>query len=87
MLATYLAFCIALRHLCQIHRVSVVSWWRSEKRNDQVGGLPESRHRDGIGADLEPDADENPDDVEKTARSLGLQVARTARSFHVEMDP
>lgn len=87
MLATYLAFCLAVRSLCAVRRVSVVSWWRTTKRNDSVGGLPESRHLDGIGADIVPDDDEDPDDVEKTARALGLQVHRSARSFHIELDP
>jgi hypothetical protein len=85
--APYLDFCLAIRALALIHRVSVVSWWRTEIRNRAEGGIVDSRHLDGLGADLIPDATENRANIITTARSLGLQVVDEGDHIHIELDP
>jgi len=86
-LALYLEFCIAIRSLTRLHRVSVTSWWRSHEHNRNERGLPGSRHLDGVGADLILDQNEDRAAVMKTARSLGLQVVDERDHLHVELDP
>lgn len=83
----YAAFAMAIRELCSAHDVSVTSWWRTRARNDHVGGLPNSRHLDGIGADIELDPGQDRADVIATARALGLQVVDEGDHIHVELDP
>lgn len=86
-LATYLTFCLQVRALQERRRFSVVSWWRSAQRNASVGGLVNSRHLDGTGADLLPDPDEDHAGLIEDARALGLQIDARGPSIHIELDP
>lgn len=83
----YVGFCVLIRELAHRHNVSVTSWWRTEKRNADVGGLVNSRHLDGVGADAVPDPGEDRDAVIASARALGLQVVDEGDHLHLELDP
>lgn len=83
----YLEVCLAVRTLCQLHRLSVTSWWRSPARNKSVGGTRNSRHLMGLGVDLVPDVGESRAEVMATARKLGLQVVDEQDHIHIELDP
>lgn len=85
--ALYVAFCVLIRDVCRLHRVSVISWWRSEKHNADVGGIEGSRHLEGIGCDAVPDPGEDRAAVIDTARTLGLQVVDEGDHLHFELDP
>jgi hypothetical protein len=78
---------MCVRALALLHHVSVVSWFRTELRNRAEGGLVDSRHLDGLGADVIPDPSENRADIITTARSLGLQVVDEGDHIHIELDP
>jgi len=55
--------------------VTLTSWWRSQARNDDVGGAQLSQHLLGLAIDLVgPDEDE----AERRLRALGFVVIRHA---------
>ena len=63
--------------LCAIYDASVTSGVRSEKRNAQVGGAPQSRHmlKYGRAADLVPDDPEYLEEMVENAYRLGFDYA------------
>lgn len=84
--ARYLHFCQLVHFLCRAYSASITSWWRTEQRNHDKGGLENSYHLEGLAADLEPD---NPDDRDRlaiAARALDLDAAIEADHVHIEDD-
>lgn len=84
--ALYFTFCIYIRTIASNYNVTVTSWWRSHKRNRDVGGSPTSFHLEGLGADLVPDDPADRPAIIATARSLGLQAVDEGDHIHVELD-
>lgn len=84
--ALYLTFCLHVRALAEQFNISVISWWRTEKRNADVGGHAQSFHLEGLGADLVPDDPTDIPAITDEARARGLQVSPKAGALHVELD-
>lgn len=62
---------------------SVTSWWRTVKRNQEVGGVPNSKHLSGLAIDLVLD---NPSDNQafiQAAQGLGLFVLDEGDHIHI----
>ena len=83
----YLALCLALARLATTRRISVTSWWRTDRHNEKVGGLTNSRHLIGLGVDIVLDPGEDRAAVIADARELGLQVVDEGDHVHLELDP
>jgi hypothetical protein len=70
--------------LCLIFDCSETSGFRTEKRNELVGGAPNSRHLVGLGRDIVPDDPSRTDDVCQAARRLGLWVLVEGDHIHLQ---
>lgn len=64
---------------------SATSWWRTARRNADVGGHPQSRHLDGLGVDLVVDPGQDPDELLAVARSLGLHALDEGDHIHLQL--
>ena len=72
--------------LCLIHKGSIVSWGRTEKRNKMVGGHPKSRHKLFLAVDIICDDREHRDSLFKAAYKAGLfgYKRRSATGLHLQ---
>lgn len=84
--ARYVAFCLLIEHLCNAHHASVISWWRTKKRNHAVQGHARSFHLEGLAADLVADDPPRQRALIADAKRLGLQVSPKKLGVHVELD-
>lgn len=67
--------------LGQLPGVTITSWFRSPRKNVEVGGVRTSLHLIGWGWDLVPDTDANANKV----RRLGLQAIREGDHIHAQV--
>lgn len=65
------------------YEFSVTSWWRTEKRNNAVGGLPKSLHIKGLAVDIVLDSTANKAEFEKDANEIGLYVYDEGDHLHL----
>ena len=70
--------------LCLIYDCSETSGFRTDMRNLQVGGAPNSRHKVGLGRDIVPDDPRRTDEVVHAAEKLGLWVLVESDHIHVQ---
>ena len=70
--------------LCLIFDCSETSGFRTEKRNELVGGAPNSRHKVGLGRDLVLDDLARTDEVVHAAEKLGLWVLVEGDHIHLQ---
>jgi hypothetical protein len=63
---------------------STTSWFRSDKHNKDVGGVPHSAHRFGLAVDLVYDTPPNKTDIVEDARRLGLLLIREGDHDHLQ---
>jgi hypothetical protein len=73
--------------ICGRHQCSVTSWFRTEKRNKDVGGHIMSQHQLGLAVDLVPDQDNSEGYWEEVAidcRRLGLVAVVERDHIHVQ---
>ena len=67
--------------LARIPGVTITSWFRSPRKNVEVGGVKTSLHLIGWGWDLVPDDDP----TAKAVRRLGLQAIREGNHIHAQV--
>ena len=79
-------FVVRLIYLLGVHPGRVTSWLRSVTANKAVGGVDESYHLDGCGADLILDHTSRNGAAIATARALGLDAVDEGDHIHVELD-
>ena len=72
--------------LCLRYNGSVTSWIRSPKRNENVGGVPDSLHLVGLAVDVAFDTPEDKEDAHKFAKSMGYDVVPYSGHLHIEYD-
>ena len=70
--------------LCLIYDCSETSGFRTEKRNKAVGGVPNSRHKVGLGRDIVLDVPVRTEEVCRAARRLGLWVLVEDDHIHLQ---
>lgn len=61
---------------------SVTSWWRTVKRNNDVGGLPKSLHLKGLALDIVLDNLEDDEEFKAAAGDLGIHVYKEDDHLH-----
>ena len=64
---------------------SVTSWWRSEKKNIEVGGDPDSLHLVGLAVDVEPDTKKEWYRIIHWAKRLGLKYKEYPKHIHLQI--
>lgn len=69
---------------CQLTHGSVTSWVRSAKRNAEVGGVPDSQHLRGTGADIAYDAPLPLGVRASAAEQVGLQLISERTHDHLQ---
>jgi len=79
-------FVVRLIYLLGVHPGRVTSWLRSVAANKAVGGVVQSHHLDGCGADLILDDTNRNTAAISTARALGLTAIDEGDHLHVELD-
>lgn len=79
-------FAFLISTLVRIYPASVTSWFRTEARNRDVGGHPESLHRIGLAVDLSFERDSDRAAFAQAAQRLGLQCVSESDHLHVEFD-
>lgn len=62
---------------------SVTSWWRTEKRNNEVGGLPKSLHIKGLAIDVVLDSTVDKASFDRDANEIGLYVYDEGDHLHL----
>ena len=85
-LELYLSFCEKIAHLRDEFDFSVTSWWRSPKRNKAVGGVPNSRHVDGLGLDIVLDDVSQEPEVFGRIKELGLKFKNYKDKNHIHLE-
>jgi len=72
--------------LCAVYKGSVISWGRTRKRNEMVGGHPASRHMKFLAVDIICDTREDRDRLYKAAYQSGLHgyKRRSATGMHLQ---
>ena len=63
---------------------SVTSWFRSAKRNAQVGGHPKSKHLVGLGLDIVLDDPKDKPKMVETLRAIGLSALDEGDHLHIQ---
>jgi uncharacterized protein YcbK (DUF882 family) len=81
---TALEFAARVLQLAVAVRLSVTSWIRSPRRNQQVGGVAGSRHLDGCAVDVVLDDPADRPALQRLADRLGLRVLDEADHLHLE---
>lgn len=81
---TYCEFCLIVRSLCRIHKLSVTSWGRTVERNRKAGGLKNSWHLDFMAVDCEPDDRTDATALKEDAEALGLDCVLEVDHVHLE---
>lgn len=62
-------------------KLNVTSWWRSPKKNQDVGGVSNSLHMIGLAWDVTPVTDEN----FASLRNAGLRVIDEGDHLHAQI--
>jgi len=65
------------------YEFSVTSWWRTEKRNDAVGGLSKSLHIKGLAIDVVLDETVDKAAFDRDANEIGLYVYDEGDHLHL----
>jgi uncharacterized protein YcbK (DUF882 family) len=73
-----------IRLLAVLFPLSVTSWLRSRKHNEQVGGVTNSRHLLGLAVDVVLDDTTQTAEFRVLAIQLGLQVIIEEDHVHVQ---
>jgi len=73
-----------LLQICERHNASVTSWKRSKAHNLAVGGRPDSRHLEGLGADLVLDDPHELPLLITHAANLGLAAFWDVDHVHIQ---
>jgi len=73
-----------IRCLAMLFRFSVTSWIRSRKRNDDVGGVADSRHLIGLAVDVVLDDGMQRGEFIVHADMLNLDVIIEGDHLHVQ---
>ena len=84
----YLRVMVLLSKVCMLrtkYNFSVTSWWRTERRNEAVGGIPKSMHLTGDAIDLILDPGEDIEAFETDAAMLGIYVYNEGDHLHLYM--
>lgn len=79
-----LEFAERILQLAVVVDFSVTSWIRSAARNQAVGGVPHSRHRDGCAVDVVLDRREDEPLLRRFVERLGLRVLDEGDHLHLE---
>ena len=66
------------------HGASVTSWFRSDKHNTVVGGVPHSAHHFGLGCDFVYDTPPDAMLLGEDAKRLGLKLIREGDHDHLQ---
>lgn len=74
----------ALMSYCSWANCSITSWYRTPKRNERVGGHPNSRHLVWLGADVAYDEPIPPLTRRKMATTLGLKLVIEGDHDHIQ---
>lgn len=77
-------FCWIIYLLCRVYGLSVTSWGRTEKRNAEVGGVPNSWHLRFLGVDVVPDDPIVFEPLQHLADQLGLELIAEGDHWHIE---
>lgn len=77
-------FAVALVSYCEETGASVTSWKRSVSHNKAVGGVSDSRHLTGLGADVVYDSPLPLTFRLDLARARGLQLIREVDHDHIQ---
>ncbi len=80
-------FAAMLYMLHESHPFSVTSWFRTPRRNAEVGGHPRSRHLDGLAVDLVMDEGVEATEFTKMAKACGLHLVDEGSHIHVQAVP
>lgn len=67
------------------HKLSVVSWGRSEKRNKEVGGVLNSMHRFFLAVDVVLDEGESVGMLAASCARIGLELIEEPESIHIQV--
>lgn len=84
-IADFTTFCHVIRHLGEIHELSVTSWGRTESRNKMVGGHLRSRHMDWMAVDVVPDDWDKHAEIMEDAGRLGLKAINEGDHIHLQV--
>lgn len=79
-------FAFLINTLTTIYPASVTSWFRTEARNRDVGGSPDSLHQIGLAVDLIFQRESDRASFTQAAKRLGLQCVFEGDHLHVEFD-
>lgn len=77
-------FAESVREFCALTGGSITSWIRSQTHNTAVGGVPQSAHRYGLGADVVYDQAQDAIVATDTAKRLGLRLIREGDHDHLQ---
>lgn len=80
-------FASDINYLAIKHSFSVTSWFRTSKRNEQVGGVRGSFHLFGLAVDCVLDNILDRSEFVKDARSIGLVVVPEIDHIHLQFSP
>jgi Peptidase M15 len=74
-----IVFCV-----CKIFGGSITSWVRSDARNKSVGGVVNSKHKDGLAVDIVLDDPKNNDPCINALRACKLRAFWDKDHIHAE---
>lgn len=77
-------FALRLLTYCYLTSGSVTSWFRTAAHNLDVGGMPNSAHLYGVGADVVYDAPVPLAAATERAERLGLRLLREGDHDHLQ---
>ena len=77
-------FMYVIAAICLRWQCSVTSWIRSDKRNKEKGGLPDSLHRWGLAVDIVPDDWDNLQWILSDVREAGLHYLVEKDHIHIQ---
>lgn len=80
-------FYVSVLALCIAYNASMTSGFRTEKRNQIVGGDPKSKHLQGYGIDVIPDSPADAEALIEHAKSMGYDAVNEGDHVHIEFDP
>ena len=73
-----------IRAICRAFKLSVVSWGRTPKRNEEKGGKPNSWHLDFMAVDVVPDDPGVIQACGDTCLKFGLDFVNEGDHWHIE---
>ena len=82
---TFDEFADAVRLLQHEYSLSVTSWFRTPARNAAKGGVPNSRHLDGLAVDVVLDDKGKTEALIARAQALGLRTIDENDHVHIQV--